>query len=454
MRIFPLIFTAFLALSPLPWAAAGPAQAAPATTARVYGAEVAYLRNGLTLVVIPNHRIPAVTHMIWYKAGAADEPWGTSGLAHFLEHLMFKGTPTVGDGAFSAIIQRMGGSDNAFTSWDYTAFFQSVPRDHLQDVMAMEADRMNNLTPAFPTILSEKQVVIEERRQTTESEPSAILNEQMSQALFINHPYGRPIIGWMPEMQSLKWVNALQFYKARYAPNNAVVVIAGDVTLAEARSMAEATYGKLKPEVVPKRPRYASPPLKASVRLTYAHSSVRQPAWMRMVRVPSARLNPKTALTLMVLDDVLGGTTGRLYQDLVVKHKLASSIDTSYNPYAIDETRFALYATPADGVSLPELEAGIDVALNDILKQPITDTEVKASVARLQDQAVYARDSLSGPAMTIGYALLTGTSLDFAETWPSALATVSAQQVTAAFEHLVMGVPTVTGLLTPQRDKP
>lgn len=430
------------------------ASACPAAAAgKMYNAQSASLPNGMQIVVIPVHRTPAVTHMVWYRAGAGEEPEGVSGTAHYMEHLMFKGTPTMAPGAFSAAIQRMGGNDNAFTSWDYTAYFQTVPKEKLADVMAMEAGRMTDLTPKLPDILSERQVVIEERRQTTDGDPGAMLRERMNNVLFPNHPYGRPILGWMSEMQTLKWVDALVFYKKWYAPNNAILVVSGDTTMAQVLPMAQATYGRIEPKTIPARTRTVSPHLEGEISVTFQREDVHQPQWMREIRVPSARQDRNASILLELLEDLLGGTTGRLYQKLVVTDKIAVEAGVSYNPNAIDDGTFLVYGVPAPGVSIEKLSAALQAVLTDAGKKGFTDAEVKSAIARLQDDAVYARDSLSGPAMSIGYQLATGVSLDDIETWPTRLESLTPKDAQDALNTYVLNKNGVSGILLPKEGK-
>lgn len=423
----------------------------PAAAAEhVYNAQTATLDNGMQIVVIPVHRTPAITHMVWYKAGAGEEPYGTSGIAHFLEHLMFKGTPNIAPGKFSKTIQQMGGNDNAFTSWDFTAYHQTLPKEKLSDVMRMESERMNDLTPKFSDVLSERQVVIEERRQNVDGDPGAMLVERMRNVLFPNHPYGRPVLGWMPEMQALKWIDCLAFYKKWYAPNNAVLVISGDTTLDEVLPLAKATYGQLPREDVPVRKRAVSPKLDGDVTITFAREDVRQPVWEKMIRVPSARENPQVSLQLELLEDLLGGATGRLYQQLVVKDKIATSIGVSYSAYAWDDATWMVYGTPAEGISMDKLATATEAVLKSAAEKGFTAEEVKASITRMQDAAVYARDSLTGPAMNIGYALANDVPLENVETWPSRLESVSATDAANALKTYVLGQSGVTGLLLPK----
>ena len=202
------------------------------------------LANGMEVVVVPDTRAPVVTHMVWYRVGAADEVRGTSGIAHFLEHLMFKATDKLASGEFSKTVARLGGNDNAFTGHDATAYFQRVAKDRLKTIMAMEADRMVNLKLTEKEVLLERDVILEERRSRIENNPSAILDEQLGAALYQNHPYAVPVIGWMHEMAKLSQHDAIDFYKKHYGPNNAILVVTGDVTPDEVRAFAEETYGK------------------------------------------------------------------------------------------------------------------------------------------------------------------------------------------------------------------
>ncbi|MEY4697812.1 MAG: hypothetical protein RIT14_2240, partial [Pseudomonadota bacterium] len=245
------------------------------------------LDNGLDVVVIEDHRAPVVVQMVWYKVGAADEPKGKSGIAHFLEHLMFKGTDELASGEFSDAVEAQGGSDNAFTSWDYTAYFQRVAADRLDLMMKMEADRMVDLRLPSDEVLTERDVILEERNQRTDSSPGALLSEQMRAAQYLHHPYGTPIIGWRHEMEGLTQADAEAFYKAHYAPNNAILVVAGDVTPEAVRAMAETHYGAIpaSPLIQP-RERVAEPPQIAERRMTLADPRVSEPYITRTYLAP------------------------------------------------------------------------------------------------------------------------------------------------------------------------
>lgn len=430
--------------------------AAPAAFAGVYDAQEAMLDNGMRVVVIPVHRTPAVTHMVWYKNGAADEPYGQSGIAHFLEHLMFKGSSLIKPGEFSRIVKKFGGNDNAFTSWDYTAYFQTVPVSKLENVMRMEADRMATLNPPLDQVASERGVVIEERRQTVENDPASLLDEQLRADLFVNHPYGRPILGWAGEMAQLDWARSKTYYDHWYAPNNAILVISGDTTLAQVLPMAKAIYGTVARKDVPARARPAVPDHNVAKHVVLKSELVQQPGMTRMVRVPSYAGNKQESLALMVLDDILSGATGRLYREIVVNQRLASNIGAGYSSRAIDDGTFTISATPVEKTSLEQLEKAIDETLADIGAKGIGADEIKTAVARMRDAADYTRDSLSGPAMEVGYGLVTGVPLADLENWPALLEQVDEGQVMSVFKKYLLDAPgrRVTGYLLPADPAP
>jgi len=295
--------------------------------ARVFDPETFTLANGLQVVVIENRRAPIVTHMVWYKVGAADESAGESGNAHFLEHLMFKGTNTLGPGEFSEIIAQNGGQENAFTSYDYTAYYQTVANDRLEIVMRHEADRMANLVLTDALVLPERDVILEERRSRVDNEPGSQLRETMQAGLYLNHPYRVPVIGWEHEIRSLSTETALAFYRRWYAPNNAVLVVAGDVDADEVRRLAEKYYGKVPAGEVLERVRPTEPPQYAARRVTLENARVRQPSLSISYLAP-AHNSPggEHAYALQVLDQILGGgATSRLYRSLVVEQGLAAS---------------------------------------------------------------------------------------------------------------------------------
>src|SRR6266581_7717293 len=292
------------------------------------------LANGLEVVVIPDRRTPVVTHMLWYRVGAADETSGKSGLAHFLEHLMFKGTAKNPQGLFSQTVATIGGQENAFTSSDYTGYFQRVARERLRTVMEFESDRMTGLVLTDDVVKPELQVVLEEQNMRVANNPGARLSEQMEAALYLNHPYQRPIIGWRQEIEKLTRDDALAFYKRFYTPNNAILIVAGDVTAEEVKILAEDTYGKVArvTEVAP-RQRPQEPAQVASRTVTLADARVTQPSVQRYYLVPSyttAKSGESEALE--VLSHILGhGASSRLYDLLVVEKSIAVNAAAGYS---------------------------------------------------------------------------------------------------------------------------
>jgi len=406
-----------------------------AVSAQTFGAQSFTLDNGMQVVVIPNHRAPVVAHMMWYKVGAADEKPGLSGMAHYFEHLMFKGTDTLEPGEFSRIVKTLGGEDNAFTGQDYTAYFQIISKEHLEKVMEMEADRMVNLAPPADHYASEKKVVLEERRQRTENDPRGLFSEQLRSALFVNHPYGTPVIGWMSEIKDYQWEDVKKFYDKWYAPNNAVLVVSGDITAEELKPRAQRIYGQIPVKDIPERARPAVPPAIGTTHLELQDPSIHQPVLQIMLIAPNYADQKEDALALEVLQDILsGGPTTRLYKNLVVDEKLATSVSLYYSSGAFDYGTIGISATPAPGIDLMELEQAVFEQLRDVIKNGVSEEEVRDAIQRLQDDAVYARDSVKGPAMIFGQALSTGSSVQDVENWPEEIAKVTPEQVQAAAE--------------------
>jgi zinc protease len=428
------------------------ALAAPASAAGESSSKVAdfTLPNGLELVVIPDHRAPVVTHMIWYKVGAADETPGKSGLAHFLEHLMFKGTAKHPAGQFSKVVSRLGGRENAFTAYDYTGYFQRVPSEKLKTVMEFEADRMTGLQLTDAVVLPERDVILEEQNQRVRNSPHAQLSQQISAALFLNSPYGRPIIGWRHEMEQLTRDDAIGFYRRFYAPNDAVVVIAGDIEPQQALKLAQETYGKVKRRstILP-RHRPQEPPPVAVRSLTLADPRVEQPMVQRAYLVPSfATAKPGQSEALEVLAHILGsGNNSRLYRTLVVDKRLAVGAGASYDSSALDLSRFNVYGAPRPGVTLPQLEAAIDAVVAQIIGQGVTPEELTRSKTRLIADAVYAHDSQASMARWYGEALTTGATVSDVEHWPERIRAVTAQQVQDAARQWLDKRRSVTGYL-------
>ncbi|WP_417772559.1 M16 family metallopeptidase [Stappia sp.] len=451
-----------LAVAALPLALGGGLLAAPAVRAETaqaadaaafanirIGGELSHftLDNGLEVLVIPDHRAPVATHMIWYKVGAADEPAGMSGIAHFLEHLMFKGTKAHPDGAFSKRVAAIGGEENAFTSDDYTAYFQRVAKEHLAEMMALEADRMENLVLTDEVVTPEREVVKEERRMRVDSDPSSLLGETLDAMLYVNHPYGTPVIGWPDEITALSRDDAITFYNRFYTPNNAVLVVAGDVTADEVRKLAEETYGKVARRAEPgARIRPEPQQLRGALQVSLADPRVNQPSLRQAWLVPSytsairadAENGARTAASLDVLSEVLGGgSTSRLYKTLVIDKGIASSAGGWYQSSALDETQFAIYAVPADGAKMEDVAAAADEAIATLVRDGITEEELERAKTSLLSSALYAQDSQTSIARIFGVALTTGSSVEAVRDWPALIGSITAADVQkAAADHL------------------
>jgi len=408
------------------------------------------LANGLEVVVIPDHRAPVVTHMIWYKVGAADETEGKSGLAHFLEHLMFKGTALHPGDAFSQAVSAIGGQENAFTTDDYTAFFQRVPREHLKEMMALEADRITGLVLTDAVVRPELNVVLEEQNMRVANNPNSRLGEQMDAALYLNHPYRRPTIGWRPEIEKLDRAQALDFYKRFYTPNNAIVIVAGDVTAAEVKADAEATYGKVAPRAdIGPRLRPKEPPAEAPRTVTLADPRVEQPSVSRYYLTPSrTTAKPGESEALEVLAFALGGgSSSRLYRALVVDQGVAVNAGAYYSGTELDYGKFAVFAAPKPGKTLHDVETAVDAILAEAAENGITADELELAKNRLIADAVYAQDNQASLARWYGAGLATGETVESIRQWPDAIRSVTADAVREAARTWLSAKASVTGYL-------
>ncbi|HRO04025.1 MAG TPA: pitrilysin family protein [Terricaulis sp.] len=406
------------------------------------------LRNGLEVVVITDRRAPVVTHIMWYRVGAADEPRGLSGMAHFFEHLMFKGTREIAPGEFSRTIARNGGDDNAFTSWDYTAYHERIARDRIELVMRMEADRMRNLRFSDETFLSERDVITEERRQRVDNNPQSVMVERMRAMLFPHHPYGEPIIGWMHEIQALDRVSAEQFYRTWYAPNNAILVVAGDIDAAELRPLAERYYGRLRPT--------RDLPAAGPMRVTHRDVKVRQPSLSRLYTAISyATDTGREAHALDVAVEVLGGSqTSRLYRILVEERGLAVGAGASSQTAGLGGGVVSFGAMPAEGVSLETLEAAMDEVIAEYLREGPTEAELARAKSSITAAAIYSRDSQYNMANIYGAALSQGESIDDIVNWPANIDAVTREEALDVIRRTLRIENSVTGWLMAPEETP
>ena len=396
------------------------------------------LQNGMQVLVIPDHRAPVVTQMLWFRVGAVDDPPGISGLAHFFEHMMFRGTKTVPDDQFTQTVSKNGGETNAFTNHDYTAFYEQIAKDRLPLMMRLEADRLANLVLSDATVAPERDVVLEERRMRVDNEPQALMGEQMRAALHLSHPYGRPVIGWAEELRRIDRISAQDFYNHHYAPNNAILVIAGDVTPEEVRKMAQEAYGKLPARELQPRSESTEPPRLSETRMSITRADARVPLFHRIYRVPSyAQGRPGQAEGLETYAQLLGGdTTSLLYRVLVEQKKLATDAGASYDGYNRDAGEFGVYAVPRPGVTLAALEKAVDQILSvNTLALP-RDADISRAKTQLIASVTYRRDSQFALAMAYGQALTIGLTVDDVNEWPARIRAVNAESVRRAAQSL------------------
>lgn len=425
---------------------------APALAAEPVEVETFTLENGMQAVVIPNHRVPAVSHMLWFRIGSADEERGMSGLAHYLEHMLFKGTDKLKVGEYSQVVSKHGGDHNAFTSYDFTGYYVNIAKEHLPLVMELEADRMVNLRVDDAEFLKEREVIIEERSMRTDNQPSALLGEQLMAALFLNHPYHTPIIGWRHEMAALSREQVFAMYHRYYHPNNAVLVVAGDITAVELKPLAEKYYGAMKRGDTLERAWTGEPKPVAERRVVLRDDKVLQPDLTRYYLAPSfVSGETQHAMPLSLLAQVVGGSqTSRLYQELVVKQKIATSAGVYFNAVDRGPSTFVVSATPAEGVELAALEQAVDAVLEEVKRTGVTAEELARAKTLAKADVIYARDGLQSLAYIIGQLYMVGLDEGFFNNWPQAIEAVSAAEVKEAARYLLRPERSATGWLLPK----
>ncbi len=408
------------------------------------------LDNGMEVVVVEDHRAPVLQHMVWYRAGSADEPKGSSGVAHFLEHLLFKATDTLESGELSSTVAANGGRDNAFTSYDYTAYYQRVAADRLELMMRMESDRMRNIRLTEKDIETERDVILEERNQRTDNNPRALFGEQMSAVQYHNHRYGVPVIGWRHEMETLDMEDALSFYQTYYSPNNAILVVSGDVDPDEVKRLAEEYYGVIPATVdLPERLRTQEPPQTAARRLTFKDARVAQPFVQRSYLAPERDPGEQEkAAALFLLAELLGGgTTSYLNEKLQFDTQTAVYTGAFYGGLALDDTTFDLIVVPSEGVTLQEAEDAMDVAVAEFIDKGVDAANLDRIKMQLRAAQIYARDNVDGIANRYGRALTSGLTVEDVQAWPDVLQAVTGEQIIAAAKEVLQPETSVTGWL-------
>ncbi|MGR3802643.1 M16 family metallopeptidase [Marinibacterium profundimaris] len=409
------------------------------------------LDNGMEVVVVEDHRAPVVQQMVWYRAGAADEAPGVSGVAHFLEHLLFKATDTLEAGELSATVAANGGSDNAFTSYDYTAYYQQVAADRLGLMMEMEADRMKNIRLTETDIATERDVILEERNMRIENSTGALFSEQLSAAQYLNHPYGIPVIGWRHEMAELDMDAVMDFYELYYSPNNAILVVTGDVTADEVRTLAEETYGKIpaNPELT-ERSRPQEPPQTAPRRLVFEDPRVAQPTLRRSYLAPERDPgDQRTAAALDLLSEVLGGgQTSYLNERLQFEEKSVVYAGSFYSGTSLDDTTFNLVVVPVPDVTLEEAEASLDAAIAQFMEDGVDPEHLERIKAQKRAAQIYERDSVDSVGNRYGRALASGLTVEDIQAWPGLVQEITADEVMEAARMVFRPETSVTGYLT------
>jgi zinc protease len=439
-----------LALAPLVAAPPALAKLFSVTPRRV---ETFTLANGLQVVVLPSSRAPIVSQTLVYKVGSADEVPGKTGVAHFLEHMMFKGTSTVGPGEFSRTVSRHGGRDNAYTTYDSTGYYQTVAPDRLELVMRMEADRMANLRLTEKELVPEREVVLEERRMRIDNSPSALLDEQVQEHLYgHNKPYGMPVSGTIDDVKKLSLNDLVAFYRKFYAPNNAVLIIAGDATPEQVRKLAEKFYGPVPQRKIEPRQRPSTGASDLPQRVTRADARVAEPRWGRYYLAPSYRTGEtQHAHALQVLARLMGGgETSRLWRVLVDDTRLALSVWASYSATPLGLSSFDIGVHPASATPIVEVESAVGSQLGRLIDEGVNADELERAQNQLLAAAIYAQDSLASGPRSYGAVLATGGTVADIDAWPQRIAAVTPDEIVAAARHVWRPDRLVTSMLTPQ----
>lgn len=416
------------------------------------------LDNGLEVFVVPNNKVPVITQMVWYKVGAIDEKYGKSGIAHFLEHLMFKATKNHKTGEFSKIVSGSGGNDNAFTDTDYTSYHQVFPKTSLEQMIALEADRMQNLLFNEEEVLKERDVILEERRMRIDNNPKSQLFEQMKAALYLNHPYRRPLIGWYHEIAGLTVKDAKEWYENYYNPANAILVYSGDIDINQLKVLTEKYFGRIKSGKPHIRDNLVIEPEHiAARRITYANHKVMKEELSRFYLAPNITSKDKDKIyAINLLSYILGGTqTSILYRDLVVKQKLAVSAATYYDEMKLGPVIFSVNLIPSDKVSLVLLEQALDKILLDLINNGVKAEDLNKAKRAITAATIYSKEDLKTLANVYGATLALGLEASYIDNWDNNINKVTLEDIKAAAALVFNHKQSVTGYLThgPSNDK-
>jgi len=411
------------------------------------------LANGLKLIVREDHRAPTVAHMVWYRAGSMDEVNGKTGVAHVLEHMMFKGTQKVKSGEFSRLVAAVGGRENAFTSRDYTAYFQQVEKSKLDEVIQLEADRMSNLNFDDAEFLKEIQVIMEERRLRTEDNPSSLLNEALMATAYMSSPYRHPVIGWMNDLQNMKAVDARDWYRSWYAPNNATVVISGDVDPKQVLKTVEKYYGAVDAHELPVRKPQIEPPQKGikQVQVKAPADSAQLTMGWKVPRLEPGKLDDVEPYALELLTAVLDGyDNARLNRTLVKQEKVVNDVGVGYDMISRGPELFLISTTMAKGKPVAQAQASIRKALDELKQKGILESELKRIKVRILSEQIYKRDSIFGQAMEIGGTEMAGFSWKDIDYMLEKMQTITPDQVQAVARKYLVDEGLTIAILDPQ----
>lgn len=412
------------------------------------------LSNGMRVIVLPNQKVPAVVHMVWYHTGGLQDPPAKAGLAHFLEHLLFKGTPRFSEGKLSKIVAEYGGNYNAFTSHDYTAYFEIIGNKQLPLMMELEADRMQHLRFNDEIVKKERNIVMEERRLRVDNDPVSLLNEQMRAALFLNHFYGRPVIGWQHEIAQFTLKDAKEFYRKSYHPANATLIVAGAVTGKEVKELAEKYYGAIPAGPLPLFPLWQEPSQVAERKLTLSHVNVKTPLWQRyyvLFLQPQKKSLHEVTASLMLAHLLGGSEMSRLYQELVVRQQLASEISVEVDPFVKGPALLTLSAVPRENISLAQLETAIETSLKQFIVQPISEKEIARVRMLLKAETIFTQDSFKSLAFLCGHLVAAGFAPDYLNQWEQLMAKISEKELKALAQEWLVPTHSVTGWLVPSQ---
>ena len=444
-NLLRISFILFL-FAPLSWAASNQ----PADTHEFK------LSNGLKLIVREDHRAPTVAHMVWYRAGSMDETNGRTGVAHVLEHMMFKGTHQVKTGEFSRLVAAVGGRENAFTSRDYTAYFQQVEKSKLEDVMKLEADRMSNLHFDDEEFAKEIQVIMEERRLRTEDNPSSLLNESLMATAFMSSPYRHPVIGWMNDLVNMKAADARDWYRSWYAPNNATVVISGDVDPQQIYKLVQKYYGPAAAHELPVRKPQVEPPQKGlkQVQVKAAADNAQLSMAWKVPRLEPGKLDDPEPYALELLTAVLDGyDNARLNRVLVKQEKVVNDVGVSYDMVSRGPELFLIGATLAKGKTVDQAQASIRKALEELKQKGVLESELKRIKVRILSEQIYKRDSIFGQAMEIGSNEMAGFSWKDIDYMLEKMQSITPSQVQAVAKKYLVDEGLTVAVLDPQPRK-